>query len=524
MPTVQRVLKNFYRDSVALMQFSKGLADRPGVQQASAVMATEANLDLLREAGLSANGVEASPNDLLIVLQGEEGGALEKILDEALATLTRRSTDSSDGSGPRRTPPRSIGMALEALPGANLALISTPGNYAASEALKALHHGLHVMIFSDNVSLADEIMLKQYAREHGLLVMGPDCGTAIINGIPLGFANVVRRGVIGVAGASGTGTQQVTCLIDRWGAGVSQAIGLGGHDLHVQVGGISMLTALDALAADALTEVIVLISKPPAPEVAARVLEKAAQISKPVVVDFLGADPATVERDGVAAARIHAARTLEDAAAIAVALSQKQPRPARGQPLSDEHAQRAHTLAAKLQPMQRYVRGLFSGGTFCYESLLLLGEALGPVYSNIPLKPEHRLANVWQSQAHTAIDLGDDAFTQGRPHPMIDFRLRNERLVKEAADPEVAVILLDVVLGYGSNMDPAAELVPAIREARAAAGDRAPHFVASVCGTESDPQNLARQENALRAAGVWLTETNAQAARLAAAIVSERNG
>ncbi|MGQ0604532.1 MAG: acyl-CoA synthetase FdrA [Anaerolineales bacterium] len=518
MPTVQRVLKNFYRDSVALMQFSKGLSEQSGVQQASAVMATENNLDLLREAGLSTDSVEGSPNDLLIVLQGEVGSALEKILDEALASLTRRSTDSGDGSGPRRTPPRSIEMALNVLPDANFALISTPGDYAASEALKALHHGLHVMLFSDNVSLADEIVLKQYAREHGLLVMGPDCGTAIINGIPLGFANVVRRGSIGVIGASGTGTQQVTCLIDRWGSGVSQAIGLGSHDLHVQVGGISMLTALEALAIDSTTDVIVLISKPPAPEVAARVLEKAAQISKPVVVDFLGADPATVEREGVMAAS-----TLEEAAAIAVALSHGQPRPTQGWPLSDEQVQLAPKLAAQFQPGQRYVRGLFSGGTFCFESLLLLGEALGSIHSNIPLKPEHRLANVWQSQAHTAIDLGDDAFTQGRPHPMIDFRLRNERIVKEAADPEVAVILLDVVLGYGSNLDPAGELVPAIREARAAAGSREVNFIASVCGTESDPQNLARQENTLRAAGAWLTESNAQAARLAGAIVSERN-
>jgi len=516
MPTLQRVMRNFYRDSVSLMQFSKGLSERPGVQQASAVMATESNLDLLREAGLLEGSVASSPNDLLIVLQGEDAAALEQALDEAVASLTRRPTESGDDGGPRRAPPRSVEMGLGALPGANFVLISTPGDYAASEALKALQHGLHVMLFSDNVSLDDEIMLKQFARERGLLVMGPDCGTAIVNGVPLGFANVVRRGNVGVIGASGTGTQQVTCLIDRWGGGVSQALGLGSHDLHVRIGGLSMLTALDALAADAATDVIVLISKPPAPEVAARVLDKAAQIPKPVVVDFLGADPAQVEREG-----IMAAGTLEEAAAIAIALAQGQPHSPRQAQLPEAHARWA--AAARLAPGQRYVRGLFSGGTFCFESLLLLGETLGGVYSNTPLKPEYRLANVWQSQAHTAIDLGDDLFTQGRPHPMIDFRLRNERMIKEAADPETAVILLDVVLGYGSNPDPAGELLPAIRQARAVAAEagRELAFVASVCGTQSDPQNLALQEAALRQAGVLLTDSNAQAARLAAAMAGK---
>lgn len=512
MPTVQRVVKNFYRDSVALMQFSKGLSERPGVQQASAVMATESNLSLLREAGLLEGSAEGGPNDLLLVLRGDDSAALEAALQHAMESLTRRPDDSGDGSAAPRTPPRSITMGLEALPAANFALISTPGDYAASEALKALQHGLHVMIFSDNVSLADEIMLKQYAREHGLLVMGPDCGTAIVNGIPLGFANVVRRGNIGVIGASGTGTQQVTCLIDRWGGGVSQAIGLGSHDLHTQVGGLSMLSALDALAADPATDILVLISKPPAPEVATRVLEKAAAIPKLVVADFLGADPAAVARDGLIAAT-----TLEEAAAIAVALARREPRERSDHPPPEDP--RAAIAAVNLSPGQRYIRGLFSGGTFCFESLLLLGQALGPVYSNIPIKPEHRLPNVWQSQGHTAIDLGDDLFTQGRPHPMIDFRLRNERILKEAADPDVAVILLDVVLGYGSHPDPAGELVPAINQSRTAARGREIVFVASVCGTEADPQNLTRQEAALREAGVLLTDSNAQAARLAAAIV-----
>ena len=514
MPIAQRLLPNLYRDSITLMQFSKGLSEQPGVRQASAVMATPGNLGLLVEAGLLDEGMASHPNDLLIVLEGDDAGTLEAALDGAVAALNKR-PDDAGGDGPRRLPPRSLGMALAGdAADANLVLIATPGDYAAAEAFKALRHGCHVMIFSDNVSVADEIVLKQAARERGLLVMGPDCGTAIVNGLPLGFANVVRRGPIGLIGASGTGTQQITCLIDRWGGGVSHALGLGSHDLHERVGGLSMLTALEALAADPETSVIVLISKPPAPSVAGRILERAAAIPKPVVVDFLGADPASLDRPGV-----HAAATLEHAAALAVAMASDQAAPAPSG-LTDAQRATAAEAARVLGPMQRSLRGLFSGGTFCYESLLLLSPVLGPIFSNTPLRPEQRLDNVWRSQAHTIIDLGDDVFTQGRPHPMIDFRLRAERLVHEARDPSVGLILLDVVLGYGSHLDPAGELLPAIVQARADAPGTPPVFVASVCGTEADPQVLSRQEAALRAAGVLLCDSNAQAARLAGAIVT----
>jgi succinyl-CoA synthetase alpha subunit len=419
----------------------------------------------------------------------------------------------------RALPPRSIGMGLAQLPGANFALISTPGEYAAAEALKALRHGLHVMMFSDNVSVEDELMLKQVSSARGLLCMGPDCGTAIINGIPLGFANVVRRGPVGIVAASGTGLQQVSSLIDRLGGGVSQALGTGGHDLSARIGAITMKQGIAALAADPATRVLVLVSKPPAPQVLEGVLQAAEASGKPVVIDFIGASPQTLTRG-----RLLGVRTLEDAARAAVDLAEGRQAELPGAPFAPALAAQARQAAAALQPCQRYVRGLFSGGTFCFETLLLLGEQLGPVYSNIPMRPDQRLANVWKSQAHTAIDLGDDLFTQGRPHPMIDFRLRCERLVQEAADPQTAVILLDVVLGYGSHLDPAAELVPALAAARAAAAGRPVVFAGSVCGTQGDPQQLTRQEEALRQAGMLLAESNAQAACLAAAIVEQVQG
>jgi FdrA protein len=518
MTTLEKVLSNQYRDSVSLMQISSTLAELPGVQQASMIMATDNNCSLLQEAGLLEGSVDAGPNDLLIVLQGDDQEALDSALEMALAEVEHQSVAAEGATGPEKIAPRSIEMALIGQPEANLALISTPGEYAAAEALKALHQGLHVMLFSDNVRLEDEIVLKQYARDRGLLVMGPDCGTAILNGVPLAFANVVRRGDIGLVAASGTGLQQVSCLIDRLGGGVSQAIGVGSHDLNDQVGGISMLQGIEALAIDPETKVIVLISKPPAPQVAQRMLERAAQAGKPVVVDFIGADPATIAGEGM-----FTAHTLADAAAIAVALSRDQ------EPRQESEARDAQidTLARehplKFSPDQRYIRGLFSGGTFCFETLLLLEQSIGPVYSNVPLKPEFLLPDVWKSQRHTAIDMGDDLFTQGRPHPMIDYRLRNQRIRQEAADPQVAVILLDVVLGFGSHMDPASELVPVIAETRASAAEQGRElaFVGSVCGTPGDPQNLPEQEAALRQAGMLLAESNASAARLAAALISK---
>jgi len=508
MANATRIIPNFYRDSVALMQLSSRLTKLVGVKQASAGMASEANLGFMREAGLLTGAVDAGPNDLLIALAGDSDGALDAAMKEAEAALDQK-PPSTGGGGSRREPPRSIEMGIEEMPGSNVALISTPGDYAAAEAMKALRLGLNVMMFSDNVPVAEEIALKRFASAQGLMVMGPDCGTAILNGVPLGFANVVRRGAIGIVGASGTGLQQVTCLVDRHGQGISQAIGTGGHDLSREVGGITMLQGLDALAADKATKIIVLISKPPAPAIAKKVLARARGAGKPVVVAFLGAD-----RKSIAGRNLHPAATLEDAASAAVALAR------RRKPMASTFV--PNVRMPRLARGQRYVRGLYSGGTFCYEASLLLGQSLAPVYSNTPVGTAQKIADVWRSQAHSVIDLGDDVFTRGRPHPMIDHRLRNERIVKEAADPETAVILLDVVLGYGSHADPAGEIAPALRvaKARAKKAGRNLAIVGFVCGTDRDPQNLAHQEAVLAEAGMVLVPSNAQAVRLAARVAA----
>jgi FdrA protein len=507
MPTSHEVIAREYRDSLTLMQLSAALAKMPGIAQASAVMATASNLDLLRQSGMELGGIAAGPNDLLIVVKGEEH-ALRPALAEARTRLSA-STPQADAGDAEKVAPRSIAMALAEDATANLVVISTPGEYAVAEAVKALNLGLNVMLFSSNVSVADEAMLKRAARDKGLIVMGPDCGTAIINGVPLAFANVVRRGSIGVIGASGTGLQEVTVLIDRRGGGISQAIGTGGHDLSAEVGGISMLTGLTYLADDPGTEVIVLISKPPAQEIAERILASAHAAGKPVVVLFQGSDPGTVT-----GGNIHGVRTLDDAARAAVALSQGRP------PEPTDETVRLATRLPKPAAGQKYIRGLFSGGTFGFEATMLLQETIA-VHSNTAVGKSLPLRDIFKSEGHTIVDLGDDAFTRGRPHPMIDYRLRTERIVQEAADPQTAVLLLDVVLGFGSHADPAAELVPALAAARSIAdkAGRAVICVGHICGTDGDPQGLASQARALREAGMILADSNAQAVRMARAIV-----
>ena len=511
MTTGTRIIADLYRDSVSLMKISSTVSALEGVVQASCIMATPANLDLLREAGLLTTEIAAGPNEVLVAIEADTDDALAAALDAAEAELRREPESLARARAAAIEPPRSQEMALDTLVGANLALISTPGPFAAAEASKALRLGLNAMVFSDNIAIEDEIELKRFADQAGLMVLGPDCGTALIDGVPLGFANEVRRGNIGVVAASGTGLQQVTCLIDGAGGCISQAIGTGGRDLDARIGGITMLRGIRVLADDPDTSVIVLISKPPAPEVAAAVIQLASGSGKPVVACMLGADP-----DQFATGNIHAAATLEDTAAAALALS-------RGQPIAggaDPAALAALIAQApKVTNGRRYLRGLYSGGTFCYEALSLLGGRLESMRSNTSFPATGLINDPWHSEGHTVLDLGDDVFTRGRPHPMIDHRLRNKRLIQEASDPETAVVLIDVVLGHGAHGDPATAMAPALAAAQQQTGGSAPALVGFVCGTEADPQGLARQKAALTEAGVMLASSNAEAVRLAAAIV-----
>ncbi|MEG2115283.1 MAG: acyl-CoA synthetase FdrA, partial [Hafnia sp.] len=465
-----KVFNNMYQDSVSLMQISAQICKLAGITQASVVMGTETNLAQLQDAGFP-DPIKASPNDLIIAVMGETE-ACEQALEIAHQRLNSKPEES--GSASMRTiAVTSLQMAQEQNASVNLALISVPGDYAAAEALKALELNMNVMLFSDNVSLQQEKQIKLLAQDKNLLVMGPDCGTAIINGLPLGFANVVKSGCIGVVGASGTGLQEVTCRIDQLGAGVSQAIGTGGHDLHEEIGGISMLFGLNALAQDENTHVIVLISKPPARHVAEKILRQAQTCGKPVVVNFLGAEPAELISFG-----IHSAETLADSADIAVALSQGKNSASTHLALTQSHLELLQQHAQHLSTTRKYIRGVFAGGTFCYESQLLCQKRGIFAYSNTPAHGNEKLNDIWRSNAHTLIDMGDDDFTRGRPHPMIDPTLRNQRIQAELNDPNCAVVLFDLVLGYGAAMEPAQELLELINQRDP---QNSPLLVAHVC-------------------------------------------
>jgi FdrA protein len=433
------VKKGFYADSVALMRIARELA-KSGVE-ASLMIGTPSNKALLRDSGLlTKEGAGARPDDLIIAVKGKDAG---KALLLAESLLTARAPEE-------KTVPSSI-------EDANLALISVPGAFAAAEARKALERGLHVLMFSDNVSLKDEVALKKLALKKGLLLMGPDCGTALIAGAPLAFANAVPRGDVGIVSASGTGLQEVSSLLARMGKGVSHGIGVGGRDLSGEVGGLMTLAALDMLEQDPATRRIIVISKPPAPSVASRIQKKARGLKKPVTLCLLGA-------------RGSAVRTLEAAAGF----------------------KPGHTFRVSAKGS---IRGLFCGGTLCAEAEIILKDN--------------------GVRAYQLIDLGDDEYTRGRPHPMIEPELRNEHIEKALRDPKVGVVLLDVVIGYGAHADPAGLISAVLNKNR-----RKLLVIASVTGTENDPQVYSKQVKTLRDAGVIVAGSNAQAARLAAQALS----
>ncbi|WP_449276779.1 acyl-CoA synthetase FdrA [Leucobacter sp. GX24907] len=502
------VKRNTYVDSVSLMAISTRANELAGVEQAFVAMGTEMNRAVLRELDLLAPELDdAGAGDLMVVVQlVADADDSEEILQRIDELLVRKQPARRDGVA---VAPRTIEAAVEAEPNTNLAVISVNGAFAVREARRALEAGLHVMMFSDNVPVEQEVALKSLAHERGLLMMGPDCGTAIIGGTALCFGNAVRRGTIGIVGASGTGSQEVSVRVHDFGGGVSQLIGTGGRDLSEEVGGIMMIDGIRALAADPATEVIVLVSKPPAPAVERRVLAEIEKTDKPVVVWFLGGS-----EDAVTSAGGRFANGSKPAALQAVLLAG-----AKEEEL-DLHLLNRPLIAEvkeKLGQGQRFVRGLFCGGTICDEVMLSVAEMHDEIWSNIAIDPERRLGPGDTSRGHSFIDFGADEFTDGRPHPMIDPTLRSARIVQEARDPEVGVIALDFILGFGAHEDPVGAALPAIREAQeiAAAEGRHLEVLGYVLGTDLDRPGLSQQVAALEEAGVTIASSSTNTGLLA---------
>ena len=515
------VKRNFYRDSVQLLHLSEEAKKIDGVKDAAVVMGTATNKEILTKLGLlTEEGRAASGSDMLLAVMADSERETESGLREIEQMLLKPPAT-------KRRSYYSIDAAMEAMPGANLAIVSIPGEHARDVVLKLLDQGLNVFLFSDHVQPEVELELKQHARSKGLLVMGPGAGTAIINGKAIGFANVLRKGKIGIVAAAGTGLQEVGVLLSEAGLGVSTALGTGGGDVKTKIGGLMMLQSIDALERDHETDTIVVVSKPPDNDVKERVLDHIAnKTKKHYVVCLLG--PESYEIPSSIRSRLTRTKTLH-AAFLEATLSSAPELHAKAVKQSmfsqDELVSVTNNATKGLKEYQRYVRGLYTGGTLAYETLIILGRLIGPVYSNAPLEPELKLLDSYRSMKDSIVDLGEEEFTAGRAHPMIDPTIRRMRFLEEAKDPEVAVILMDIMLGYGSHPDPAGAMLGAVEEAKkiAEAEGRVLPMLAHVCGTEHDPQPRSDQEAKLKQAGVYVFPTNALMA-IAGALVSRKGG
>ncbi|PSW19837.1 acyl-CoA synthetase FdrA [Photobacterium sanctipauli] len=488
------IKKGSFQDSVSLMLISRQLSGSEGVDEVSVMMGTPANKSMLDATGLWHDMFEqATPNDICVAIRcNEDNDAISALiaeqLDEALNSIAMNKS-----GGERLVTVRRWHTAQQKQPDANLALVSVAGEYAAEVAEQALDSDVNVMMFSDNVSVEQEVALKQKALQKGLIVMGPDCGTAMVNGSPLAFANNLPIGNIGIVGASGTGIQELVSQIGLLGQGVSHALGLGGRDLSEAVGGVSAITALEMLAKDPASEVIGFVSKPPAPQVAEKVIATMKALGKPVVALFLGQKHAE-QRDG----NVYFANSLAEAGRLSAMLAKVQ----------------QAAKASSVVPGQK-ILGLYTGGTLAAEAAMITAEQLG-----LEVDDAHHQGVMLHADGHQIIDLGDDHYTLGRPHPMIDPTTRTIEIESRAADLNVGVLLVDVVLGYGATQDPAGAVVEAVDKVRNQRGDCPLNVIATVTGTETDPQARSEQIDALLAANIRVMDNLEEAVLLAEQLIS----
>jgi succinyl-CoA synthetase alpha subunit len=516
LPLVNVVRRNLFRDSIQLMRLSEDVKRLDGVDDAVVSMGTDTNRRLMKELGLlGSESRTAGDGDLIIAVRVRVGSDVREVMARVEQLVMAPPVPPG---GTRTRVLHGVESALEALQGANLAIVSLPGKQAFDPAMELLRRGVNVHLFSDHVPVEQELKLKRYASSKGLLVMGPGAGTSIINGVGLCFANSVRRGDVGIVASAGTGIQEVSTMLDRIGLGVSAALGVGGTDVSEQVGGLMMKDCLGLLEKDRGTRTIMIVAKTPRAKVIREVMEYVEKrISKQVVACFLGLDlPKAPDK------RVTYAKTLHSAVHAAASCSGSEAENEFDTKMSTSFGQlskAANDLRAGMRAERKFVRGLYSGGTLAHETLLILRELVGEAYSNTPLSEKFRLADPNVSRENSIVDLGDESFTAGRAHPMIDPTLRKLRIAQEAKDPRVALILLDIVLGYGSSPDPGGALVGVVEDAERGPGRSGLAVLAHVCGTESDPQSLRAQSEKLSGADAVLFPSNALLSAEAALVV-----
>lgn len=504
------IIKNCYYDSVFLMRLARKLAEKDDVENASVGMGTPLNKDTITDLGLASENInEAGPNDLIIAIKGADENACDNAREDFLRLVNERETNAS------KTSFRSIAGAKNAVPEANLAIISVAGEYAAAEAKRALQNDMNVFMFSDNVPLEDEVELKKLALSKGRFMMGPGCGLSFIGGVAIGLCSMVNRGDIGLAGASGSGIQEVMVLVHRNGFGISHAIGTGGRDMSEEVGGIGMIQSIQALEADEGTKVIALISKPPSQSALVKVIEEIKKCTKPVVVHFLNGDNTLLKENGILCSEC-----FDDTAKMVMELSC-----GHGVELKRvfEEFKDTDSEAKKFAPGQKYIRAILCGGSLTDEMQIIWKEKMGPLYSNAAFEASLMLDDPFTSVENTVIDIGDETFTKGRAHVAIDPTARVNRFIKEARDSETAVIYLDFLLGYALHPDPASVMAEAIVAEKARAEQEGRHLcvIATICGSDMDPQDFNKQAQILKDAGVILADTNKMAVELAMEILKK---
>ena len=541
--THQNVLvkHNYYRDSLELLRLSDEIKRYPGIMEASLVMGTKTNKDILIKLGFPINQIaKAESSDMIIALRAKDDGLLLATVPKIEAILRGTSGERTielDHSSPNER--YDLESVLGSVKDINIALISVPGEYVKDLAFKLIDEGIHQQIFSDHVPMDDELQIKRYAVKNHVLILGPGAGTSIINGNGIGFSNAVTAGPVAIVAAAGTGLQEVSTLLDHCGIGVRHGLGVGGNDPKANIGGLMMSEALKLLDNCEGIDVINIVSKPPSASVQQKIIDHATKHGKKkYVMTFIGGSETSKNIEGEKTRRAKRLTnqskkiTISNTLTSSVLATAKHIANMNSSELSvdpiyvpiEDLKRLVTTERKKITNEQKYLRALYTGGTFAYETQVILnGLAIGPLYSNAPLIKAQLLQDPMKSFKNSIIDLGEEEFTKGRAHPMIDPTIRKLRIVEEASFDDVAVIVLDFVLGYGSNSDPVGSVIDEIKKAKLMAAKAKRHLsvIAHVCGTRRDPQGYDRSLTRLKNAGVPVLPTNAFAAIATAGIIAK---